>query len=82
MPVSFYEPSIFGDNRIYSGQFISQNNITFSLDSSKVYEIAPYNGTFLPVYVTPCPTVENFETLKESINSNLENNQIQAIKYY
>jgi len=54
------EPSIFGDNRICSRQFISKNNnsdITFNLVSPNVYEIATFHGMYLGIYVTPGDSV-------------------------
>jgi len=58
--VSCWEPSIFGDNRICGGQFISQGNnpdFAFNISSPKVYEIATFHGALLSIYVTPGDSV-------------------------
>jgi len=53
--VSFWEPSVFGDNRIYTQKFIFQNEcseLTLDLKSSKVLEVAPKSSILNSIYVT------------------------------
>jgi len=70
--VIFFEPSVFGDNRIYEGKVISQNNgfddIIIKLRYPKVYEFAPQNSIFNPIYVTPGDSVTYCVKRDESKN--------------
>lgn len=82
VPIYFWEPSVFGDNRICSQQYLPQNNtieITLNLPYPKVYEVAAFHGTLLGIYVTPGDSVTY--CVKQNENKS-EGNNPYYIEFY